>query len=66
MRGILIGIGAVKKRDRGGKLVLYIQDLEQMTRPKGIPERQELMAKREELVELLEQRKKGSFHMVNK
>lgn len=42
------------------------QDLQQMTRSKGIPERQELTLKKEELVELLEQEKKLAFHIVNR
>lgn len=61
MREILIGAGAGKKRERAGKLcILYgeIQDFEQMTRPQGIPERQELVVKRVQLADLLEQLKK--------
>lgn len=69
IRGLLIGVGVGKKRGRGEKLsTLYreIYDLEQMTRPQGIPERQELISKREELVQLLEQDKKLVFHIVDK
>lgn len=65
----MIGVGAWKKKERGEELrTLYreIYDLEQMTRPQGIPERQELKVKKEELVQLLEQDKKRAFHIVNK
>lgn len=62
--GILIGVGAGKKRERREELsTLYreIYDSEQVTRPQGIPERRELIAKREELIQLLEQDKNVLF-----
>lgn len=42
-----------------------IQELEQRMRPKGIPERQELIVKKKR-EELLEQERKCAFHSINK
>lgn len=66
IRGLLIGTGVGQKKEREKKMALLyreIQEIEQRTRPKGIPERPELTVKKEEL---LERERKCAFHTVNK
>lgn len=43
-----------------------IQELDQQTSPKGIPEKRELIEKKGELAALLEQESKHAFHIVMK
>lgn len=69
IRGVLISIGAGKKRERRKKMsLLYkeIQELEQGTRPRVIPDRQTLIGKKREFEDLLEQERKCAFDFINK
>lgn len=69
IRGIWIVMGTRKKKERGENLTrLYreIQETEQSTRPRGLPEKRELIKKRRDLNELLEKERKCAFDTINR